>query len=149
MSQSHENVEHAPHDPAHGHDDHHGGDDHGGNGKYWVVFVLLCLLTTCSFLTYFEWWEEAIPVSVSRAFMMAVSCGKALLVMLFFMHLIWEANWKWVLTVPAGMMSIFLMCMLIPDIGLRTNHYSNQRWLHAPQPVIEHVDSDHGPSGDH
>jgi cytochrome c oxidase subunit 4 len=135
MSDIPENPEYAAHKPT----DHH--DDHGGNGKYWVVFVLLCLLTTCSFFTYFDWWDQAIPTSVSRAFMMAVSCGKALLVMLFFMHLIWEANWKWVLTVPAGMMSIFLMCMLIPDVGYRTHHYNSSRWLHAPQPVMtDHAD---------
>ena len=32
----------------------------------------------------------------------------------------WEANWKYVLTIPASMMSIFLVLMLVPDIGRRT-----------------------------
>jgi len=120
-----------------------------GNTKYWVVFVLLCLLTLCSFLTYFDWWDTSIPPHVSMAFMMAVSCGKALLVMLFFMHLLWEANWKWVLTVPAGMMAIFLACMLIPDIGMRTEKYSQSRWLHAPVPHVHADDAatlDHAPA---
>ena len=58
-----------------------------------------------SFLTYFDFWREHVPVEVSRAFMMAVSCTKAMLVIMFFMHLKWEANWKWVLTVPASVMS--------------------------------------------
>ena len=34
--------------------------------------------------------------------MMAVSCTKAMLVILFFMHVKYEANWKYVLTIPAG-----------------------------------------------
>ena len=36
------------------------------------------------------------------------SCTKAMLVMLFFMHVKYEANWKYVLTIPAGCMAIFL-----------------------------------------
>ena len=39
---------------------------------------------------------------VGWAFMMAVSCTKAMLVILFFMHVKYEANWKYVLTIPAG-----------------------------------------------
>ena len=70
--------------------------------------------------------------------MMAVSCTKAMLVIMFFMHLLWEANWKWVLTIPASFMSIFLMLMLVPDIGWRQNngyaHYSRERWLFAADP---------------
>ena len=53
--------------------------------------------------------------AVGRAFMMAVSCTKAMLVILFFMHVKYEANWKYVLTIPAAIMSIFLML----DAGAR------------------------------
>src|SRR5215208_7164065 len=123
-----------------GHDSH---DEisHGGIGKYLVVFVALCALTMCSFLTYFDFWREHVPFQASRALMMAVSCTKAMLVIMFFMHLLWEANWKWVLTIPASFMSIFLMLMLVPDIGWRINNgyarYSEERWLYAsnPQPI--------------
>jgi cytochrome c oxidase subunit 4 len=70
--------------------------------------------------------------------MMAVSCTKAMLVIMFFMHLLWEANWKWVLTIPASFMSVFLMLMLVPDVGWRQNngyaHYSEERLLFAPDP---------------
>ena len=107
---------------------------HGGTGKYWAVFFALCILTAFSFLTYFPFWYQTIPVPVSRAFMMAVSCTKAFLVMAFFMHLIWEANWKYVLTIPAGLMSIFLMLMLVPDIGCRYPKYTEERLIHAPDP---------------
>jgi hypothetical protein len=65
--------------------------------------------------------------------MMAVSCTKAMLVILFFMHLKWEANWKWVVTVPASMMSILLMLALVPDIGRRMYHASHERMIYAAE----------------
>jgi cytochrome c oxidase subunit 4 len=120
-----------------GHDSH-AHADHGGNGKYIAVFVALCVLTCGSFLTYFDFWRNNVPFQASRALMMAISCTKAMLVIMFFMHLIWEANWKWVLTIPASFMSIFLMLMLVPDIGWRINNgyarYSEERWLYAANP---------------
>lgn len=120
------------------HDADHGHDEHTGNTKYIVVFFALCILTTASFVTYFPFWHNNIPIQVSRTFMMAVSCTKALLVMSFFMHLLWEANWKYVLTIPAGLMSIFLMLMLVPDIGCRYPKYTYERLDHAANPVDEH-----------
>ena len=85
--------------------------------------------------------------------MMAVSCAKAMLVILFFMHILWEANWKYVLTIPASMMSLFLLLMLVPDIGRRTERYSEERWLsapvpQAPEPVDEKAKA-HGHDHDH
>ncbi|MFM8703373.1 MAG: cytochrome C oxidase subunit IV family protein, partial [Planctomycetia bacterium] len=95
----------------HSHDDHgHAGHDaghdagHGGIGKYLLVFLALCGLTTMSFLTYSSFWPWRDEPHVGWAFMMAVSCTKAMLVVLFFMHVFWEANWKYVLTIPAAMM---------------------------------------------
>ena len=125
--------------------DHEAGHGHGGSGKYIAVFVILCILTGFSFLTYFPFWYESIPVPVSRAFMMAVSCTKALLVMAFFMHLIWEANWKYVLTIPAGLMSIFLILMLVPDVGCRYPKYTQERLIHAADPnTAEAAHGGHG-----
>lgn len=117
--------------PESEHHDHEGGH---GTGKYWAVFGMLCVFTLISF------WLGNSPIKhtapqVAWAGMMAVSCGKALLVMLFFMHLLWEANWKYVLTIPASVMSVFLVLMLVPDIGQRTEHYHPQRWLYASEPV--------------
>ena len=79
------------------------------------------------------------PVEVSRAFMMAVSCTKAMLVIMFFMHLKWEANWKWVLTVPASIMSAILIIALIPDVGMRMRHASHWRMIHAAERPAETV----------
>jgi cytochrome c oxidase subunit 4 len=129
-------TEHTEHAEV-GHDSHEHAH-HGGNGKYIAVFIALCVLTGGSFLTYAPFWREHVPVEASRALMMAISCTKAMLVIMFFMHLLWEANWKWVLTIPASFMSIFLMLMLVPDIGWRQDNgfarYSTERLLFAPDP---------------
>jgi cytochrome c oxidase subunit 4 len=117
-----------PHHDDHGHDAHDHG--HGGIGKYLLVFAALCFLTGMSFFTYSPAWPWRDQPQVGWAFMMAVSCTKAMLVVLFFMHVLWEANWKYVLTIPAAMMAIFLVVMLIPDVGLRNRMVSQERALH-------------------
>jgi cytochrome c oxidase subunit IV len=125
------------HDAEAGHG--HAHEDHGGIGKYLVVFVALCILTMASFFTYSSYWP--FDKHVAWAFMMAVSCTKAMLVVMFFMHLLWEANWKWVFTVPASCMSIFLVLMLVPDIGMRQNNgygwYSFDRLKYTAAPLSE------------
>ena len=113
---------------SHGSHEEHAG--HGGIGKYMLVFLALCGLTTMSFFTYSAAWPWRDQPQVGWAFMMAVSCTKAMLVILFFMHVWWEANWKYVLTIPAAMMAIFLAIMLIPDIGMRNRMVSQERALY-------------------
>ena len=119
-------LDHDEHD-EHGQNGHDHG--HGGIGKYLLVFLALCGLTTMSFLTYSSVWPWRDQPHVGWAFMMAVSCTKAMLVVLFFMHVFWEANWKYVLTIPAAMMAIFLALMLVPDVGMRTRMVSQERAL--------------------
>lgn len=126
--------EHAPHD-AHAHAHGHGTEQHhGGLGKYLAVGGALFVLTAISFLVGSSQTLMQDAPQVGRTTMIAVSCAKALLVMLFFMHLIWEANWKYVLTVPASIMSLFLMLMLVPDVGQRWKNYSEERRLYAADP---------------
>ena len=149
-------VEPTPHDTVLGkpvdlgrHDAHAGIDEHqlygdhehhGGLAKYFWVFIALCLLTTASFLTYSEWWRATFAPEVGWAFMMAVSVTKAMLVILFFMHVKYEANWKYVLTIPAALMSVFLILMLVPDIGMRGRMASEEVRRHEAAP---HADSHH------
>jgi cytochrome c oxidase subunit 4 len=123
-------TEHVAHDHSPAHDDH----AHGGLGKYIAVFIALCFLTTMSFFTYSAAWPWRDQPAVGWAFMMAVSCTKAMLVVLFFMHVWWEANWKYVLTIPAAMMALFLVIMLVPDIGLRNRMVSQERAIHMARP---------------
>ena len=127
-------------EPTSEHHDEHDEHEQHGVGLYIFVFVALCVLTTMSFLTYSDLWRLHVSSEVSRVFMMAVSCTKAMLVIMFFMHLKWEANWKWVLTVPASVMSALLICALIPDVGLRMRHASHTRMIHAAEQPAE---SDH------
>jgi cytochrome c oxidase subunit 4 len=136
-------TEHALEDASH---EDTAGHAPFGIMKYIYVFLALCLLTTMSFwtsgyLNFIVPWPFPGDVGVSRAFMMAVSCTKAMLVILFFMHVKYEANWKYVLTIPAGMMSAFLMVMLVPDVGNRLHHASQERLLHSAQPAITASDA--------
>lgn len=113
----------------HTHDSHdHDSHAHGSHtGQYFAVFLSLCFLSALSFLTYSEFWRENFSPIASRTFMMAVSCTKAMLVILFFMHVKYEANWKYVLTIPPAIMAVFLMLALVPDVGLRRQRYSPER----------------------
>ncbi|MDZ4780722.1 MAG: cytochrome C oxidase subunit IV family protein [Planctomycetia bacterium] len=116
------------HDHSHASHGHEGGHAHSSHtGQYFAVFVALCVLSAMSFLTYTDFWRERFPVEAGRTFMMAVSCTKAMLVILFFMHVKHEANWKYVLTIPPAIMAVFLMLALVPDIGLRARKYSPER----------------------
>lgn len=129
------------------HDEH---ESHEGVGKYLVVFLFLCVLTAASFFTYSSYWPFKDTPAVGRAFMMAVSCTKAMLVILFFMHLLWEAKWKYILTIPASFISLFLCLMLVPDIGWRMNTgyagYSEERLRHAAVPRQSTTDDGHSSS---
>lgn len=118
---------------AHAHDQH---DD--GIAKYIYVFIALCLLTGASFFTYSSAWPFHNEPKVGWTFMMAVSCTKALLVVLFFMHVKYEANWKYVLTIPAAFMSIFLILALVPDVGLRGHWASEERQTYMADPTPPH-----------
>jgi len=132
------------------HDDHahdaHADHAPGGVAKYVIVFIALLILTGISFAVGNSQSLRENSPGAMWAMMMAVSCAKAMLVILFFMHILWEANWKYVLTVPASMMSIFLLLMLVPDIGRRTENYSEERWLHAAEPEKKKKDD---PAHDH
>lgn len=121
----------------HAEEPHDSHEQHGGLRVYAAVFVALCVLTSMSFFTVSEFWPWRDEPQVGWAFMMAVSCTKALLVVLFFMHVLWEANWKYVLTIPAAMMAIFLAIMLVPDIGFRSRMVSQERLLYMARPSDE------------
>lgn len=115
------------------HHDHAEHGDHGGIAKYIFVFLALCVLTTMSFFTYSRFWPWHEEPAVARLFMTAVSCTKAMLVILFFMHVKYEANWKYVLTIPASIMSVFLCLALVPDIGARMNGLFGYHGRYSPE----------------
>lgn len=137
--------------------EHH--DAHGSHDikQYIYVFLALCVLTGASFFTYSDLWPFHDQPEIGWTFMMGVSCTKAMLVIMFFMHLKYEASWKYVLTIPASVMSVFLVIALIPDIkwryetvvGGRTVSEERLRFmatepLYPRHPVSEEHGSDHG-----
>jgi cytochrome c oxidase subunit 4 len=128
-------MEHA-HEHLHAQDVAH---DYGSVWKYIYVTLALVVLSIGSFITTSPWWPFHDQPAVGRAFMMAVSCTKAMLVILFFMHVKYEANWKYVLTIPAAFMSIFLILMLVPDVGMRERYASEERQLYMAEPLTEEI----------
>jgi cytochrome c oxidase subunit IV len=119
----------------------HGHEEHGSMSTYVSVFVALLICTVISVAVGSSATLREKTPGVMMAAMMAVSTVKALLVILFFMHLKWEASWKYVLTIPCCIMSVFLLLMLIPDVGQRARDYAEERWLYAAEPLAH---SDHG-----
>ena len=108
------------------------------NTKVFVlVFLMLCVLTGISFWVANSYLMENKVVGWTA--MMLVSIGKALLVILFFMHLWWERAWKYILTIPALFMGILLVLLLVPDVGYRYLTYSKDRRENAPKPVVSEL----------
>ena len=108
---------------------------HGG--RWFVVFAILCTLTAVSF-----WVANSQLMAENRVLgqvlMLAISCGKALIVVLGFMHLWWERAWKFAVTIPALLIAVVLTISLIPDVGYRSGRYSSVRLKFAP---VESSDS--------
>lgn len=121
-------------------------DDHehpSHDTTFMKVFGVLCICTLASFgadfLPNFDVSDGVVAVVV-----LAIAVAKALCVMLFFMHLKWERNWKYVLLAPTVILSIGLPVALIPDIGV---HY----WIMQPTETSEAAghDADGDAAGNH
>lgn len=100
-------------------DEHH--DTHHVN--YLTIFFVLCGCTALSVA--FDLVD--MPKAVTMVLVLAVACAKAMCVMMFFMHLKFEGNWKYVLLAPTTILAIGLPIALFPDIG--SSYYINT----APQ----------------
>lgn len=89
------------------------------------VFIALCGLTLISVLVA---WIQIFPsAAANRVVFIGLAIAKASLVICYFMHLRWERYWKYVLTIPALAMGFALGLSLLPDVGMRSNHYSDER----------------------
>ena len=125
------------------------GQNESGHGSvnrkpfFVTIFLMLCALTMTSFWIANSHLMET-PVN-GWAAMMAVSAAKAMLVILFFMHLWWERRWKYALTLPAMILGMVLVLLLVPDIGHRTETYSSTRRDAAP--VASETDGVAEPAG--
>jgi cytochrome c oxidase subunit 4 len=92
--------------------------------RYGLIFAALCVCTGLSVVFDLVSFESKAVIIV---LVLAVAVAKALFVMLYFMHLKFEGNWKYVLLAPTVILAIGLPMALLPDIGL---HYYDP---HAPQ----------------
>ena len=99
-----------------------------------IIFLMLCVLTALSFWVANSYLMQ--NPSTGWTVMMAISSAKAMLVILFFMHLWWEKSWKYVITVPAMIIGVVLVLLLIPDVGNRFSTYSKTRRTAAPEPYF-------------
>ncbi len=98
-----------------------------------VVFAFLVVLTGLSF------WIANSAIMENRilgwSVMIGISVCKAMLVVAFFMHLWWEQSWKYALTIPTLFMGCMLVLLLVPDIGMRTDHYPRSRQRLSPEAI--------------
>ena len=87
------------------------------HGHYVLIFITLCVLTLLSIVSDVVHIESKALVVV---IVMAVAVAKSTCVALFFMHLKFERNWKYVLLAPTTILAIGLPLALLPDISI---HY--------------------------
>jgi len=100
-------------------DEHHSGH----HVNYLTIFFVLCGCTALSVA--FDVLQFSKPVTM--VLVLAVACAKALCVMMYFMHLKFEGNWKFVLLAPTTILAIGLPLALFPDVG--SSYYTST----APQ----------------
>ena len=92
---------------ADNHDSHH--------VNYALVFVALCGFTGLSVLFDFM---SFLPKGIIIVLVLSVAVAKASCVLMFFMHLKFEGNWKFVLLAPTTILSIGLPLALAPDVAV-------------------------------
>ena len=78
-----------------------------------AIFFVLCVCTALSVI--FDVVHLSKPITI--VLVMSVAITKALCVMMFFMHLKFEGNWKFVLLAPTTILAIGLPLALFPDVG--------------------------------
>ncbi|OAI49658.1 hypothetical protein AYO44_18360, partial [Planctomycetaceae bacterium SCGC AG-212-F19] len=113
-------------------DTHHaptgGPDTHGDPGHdvsiktYLVIFAALAIFTLVSFVANAMAHAEIITKFTSFAIIMSVAVCKAVLVGIYFMHLIFDWGKVFIMIVPALILGPLLMIVLLPDIVLAWKH---------------------------
>ncbi len=98
-------------DTAHHEHEHH-------EVKYVYIFIALCVFTGLSILVDAL---HGLPYAAKVVGVLAVAAAKASCVMLWFMHLKFEGNWKFILLAPTTILAIGLPIALMPDVAV--NYY--------------------------
>jgi cytochrome c oxidase subunit 4 len=84
---------------------------------YLRVFVALLLLTLAEYV-YAKVLAGSSPVVLIGGLML-LAVAKAGLVGLFFMHLLFEGRWKYLVLIPTTFLAVVTVAALVPDIGFR------------------------------
>jgi cytochrome c oxidase subunit 4 len=113
--------------------------------NYWMIFVALSVLTGISCLAdkMGDWGLLNKGVVLAGA-VLAIACAKALCVMLYFMHLKFEGNWKYVLLSPTIILAMAIIAALMPDIGSHYYDYDVPQTMHSDE-----EDAGHGGAAEH
>jgi len=94
-------------------------DDHShGHVSYLVIFFALVIFTAISVIA------DIVHIpnnAVKTVIVMSVAVAKATCVLLFFMHIKFEGNWKYILLAPTTILAIGLPIALMPDVA--TSYY--------------------------
>jgi cytochrome c oxidase subunit 4 len=136
-------------------------DDHSAHHvNYLAVFAVLCVFTGLSVACDLAGFSNHL---VTIVLVLAVAVCKALCVMMFFMHLKFEGNWKYVLLAPTTILAIGLPLALLPDIGVayyiplapQAEWRAEMESFHAShaehgdhEDNIEHANPEHSDEGD-
>jgi cytochrome c oxidase subunit 4 len=86
--------------------------------NYLAVFGALIVLTIASYVA--DKVGGTVGKTLVVMIVLTVACFKAMFVMLYFMHLKFEGNWKFVLLAPTIILAMAIVAALMPDIG---SHY--------------------------
>ena len=120
----------------------HAHEDHASHGAVYIrVFAALCVFTVISYLA--DWIGMPNKVMLG-AIVLPVAVAKALCVMMYFMHLKFERNWKYLLLAPTLILAAALPVALRPDIG--EQYYNTdvpQTRDYAEQQASHHTGSHH------
>ncbi len=106
--------------------------------NYLMVFVTLCCLTALSVAADVIQIDNRVIVAV---IVLAISTTKALCVMLYFMHLKFERNWKYLILAPTTILALGLPLALLPDVGV---HYYS---VDVPQNDVTLSSDEHNSNG--
>ena len=101
-------------------------DKHGSyQANYLAVFGALCVFTVLSVIFDGFHLKGRTVLGMNGTVLLAVlvlsvAVAKAMCVMMYFMHLKFEANWKYLLLAPTITLALGIPLALLPDIGV---HY--------------------------
>jgi cytochrome c oxidase subunit 4 len=100
---------------------HAGGHDHHGptsTQPYLVVFAALCAFTLVSFVVNYFVRDAKLAAGTGFVLILGVAVIKALMVVIYFMHLKWDWGRLYFIIIPALVLAPMLVFALLPDLVL-------------------------------